>query len=169
MKQYFGKYRGTVSNNIDPKRLGRIQVSVASVLGQGQLSWAMPSVPFAGPSMGFYAIPPIGANVWVEFEEGDSGKPIWSGCFWDELLQSAPISSPTDAAQIVVIKTLLSSITLHQLPGTGSEVVTIEALPAFKIEIKQAPPSIEITNGAGSIKIELTKVSINQDGLEVLF
>ena len=27
-------------------------------------------------------IPPVGANVWVEFEGGDPDYPIWSGCFW---------------------------------------------------------------------------------------
>jgi Type VI secretion system/phage-baseplate injector OB domain len=30
--------------------------------------------------MGVYMVPPIGAGVWVEFEQGDPGKPIWSGC-----------------------------------------------------------------------------------------
>jgi hypothetical protein len=30
--------------------------------------------------MGVYMVPPIGAGVWVEFEHGDPGKPIWSGC-----------------------------------------------------------------------------------------
>ena len=41
---YFGKYRGTVKNNIDPMFMGRVQVSCPAVLGEGNLSWAMPSV-----------------------------------------------------------------------------------------------------------------------------
>lgn len=82
MKRYYGKYRGKVENNIDPMQLGRIQVSAPAVLGDGTLSWAMPCTPYAGSGVGFFAIPPVGANVWVEFEGGDPDYPIWAGCFW---------------------------------------------------------------------------------------
>ena len=93
MTQFFGKYRGTVANNIDPQMMGRVQVSVPSVLGEGQLSWAMPCVPYAGSGVGFFAIPPNGANVWVEFEAGDPDYPIWSGCFWG--MGEAPVCEDT--------------------------------------------------------------------------
>src|SRR6266496_2141635 len=82
MSQFFGKYRGKVTNNIDPEQSGRMQVSVPAVLGEGRLSWAMPNSPYAGMQNGFYAIPPIQSNVWFEFEGGDPNFPIWSGCFW---------------------------------------------------------------------------------------
>ena len=81
MTQYYGKYRGKVENNIDPQLMGRIQVSCPAVLGGGTMSWALPSAPYAGPGIGFFAIPPKGANVWVEFEGGNTDFPIWSGCF----------------------------------------------------------------------------------------
>jgi uncharacterized protein involved in type VI secretion and phage assembly len=81
MTQFFGKYRGKVKNNVDPMQQGRIHVSVPAVLGEGSLSWAMPCVPYAGSQVGFFAIPPVDANVWVEFG-GDPDAPIWSGCFW---------------------------------------------------------------------------------------
>jgi hypothetical protein len=45
MNQFFGKYRGKVENNIDPMQLGRVQVSVPAVPGEGRLSWAMPCAP----------------------------------------------------------------------------------------------------------------------------
>ena len=38
---YFGKYRGTVLNNIDPMQLGRLLVQVPDVLGVGTSSWAI--------------------------------------------------------------------------------------------------------------------------------
>src|SRR3954468_14087478 len=82
MSEYFGKYRGTVSNNIDPMQRGRVQVKVPAVLGDGSLSWAEPCVPYAGDQVGFFAVPPVGANVWVEFEAGDPDHPILAGCFW---------------------------------------------------------------------------------------
>ena len=57
MKQFFGKYRGKVENNVDPQQQGRVQVSVPAVLGSGSLSWAMPCMPYAGPQVGLFTIP----------------------------------------------------------------------------------------------------------------
>lgn len=78
--QFFGKYRGTVINNIDPLQSGRVQVSVPDVLGQ-DLAWAMPCVPFTRKGTLARGIPSNGANVWVEFEAGDPDRPIWTGGF----------------------------------------------------------------------------------------
>jgi hypothetical protein len=39
---YYGKYRGTVLNNIDPMQMGRLQVQVPDVAGLIPTSWAMP-------------------------------------------------------------------------------------------------------------------------------
>ena len=44
-KRYFGKYRGTVFNNIDPMQMGRIQVIVPDVSSISPSSWAMPCLP----------------------------------------------------------------------------------------------------------------------------
>ena len=91
---FFGKYRGTVSDNSDPTRRGRLKVRVPSVLGSVEC-WAMPCVPYAGKRVGFYSLPEPGTGVWVEFEAGDPSFPIWNGCFWadDELPDSggAPV------------------------------------------------------------------------------
>ena len=46
------------------------------------MTWAEPCIPYAGPKVGWYVIPPVGANVWIEFEQGDPDYPIWTGCFW---------------------------------------------------------------------------------------
>ena len=34
------------------------------------------------PASGFFAVPPVGAGVWIEFEAGDVSRPIWSGAWW---------------------------------------------------------------------------------------
>lgn len=79
-KQYLGKYRGVVLQNFDPMGIGRIQVQVNGVFTLAS-SWAMPCFPVAGPQMGAIAVPPIGAGVWVEFEQGNPDYPIWTGCY----------------------------------------------------------------------------------------
>jgi uncharacterized protein involved in type VI secretion and phage assembly len=93
MPPLYGKYRGKVQDNKDPQRLGRIKV-IAPAVAEDALNWAMPCVPYAGPQEGFLMLPPVGANVWVEFEGGDLNYPIWTGGFWGESAQQQP---PTDA------------------------------------------------------------------------
>ena len=44
---FFGKYRGTVTDNADQSNRGRLKVRVPAVLGSVE-SWAMPCVPYAG-------------------------------------------------------------------------------------------------------------------------
>jgi type VI secretion system secreted protein VgrG len=80
--RYYGKYRGYVSNVTDPQNTGRIKAYVPRLLGEAETGWAMPCTPYAGPDQGFYAIPEVGAGVWVEFEGGDLSSPLWSGMWW---------------------------------------------------------------------------------------
>lgn len=161
MTQFFGKYRGKVKNNVDPMQQGRIQVSVPAVLGEGSLSWAMPCVPYAGSQVGFFAIPPVDANVWVEFEGGDPDAPIWSGCFWG----SGEVPAQPAVAEMKVLKTDGATITLNDLPGAGG--IKIETTTGMKIEITAM--GIEITNGQGaSLKMSGPQVSVNSGALEVM-
>ena len=81
MTPFYGMYRGKVTDNEDPLIRGRIRAQVPAISDK-PLTWAEPCTPYAGPKVGWYAIPPVGANVWIEFERGDSDYPIWSGCFW---------------------------------------------------------------------------------------
>lgn len=159
MSQFFGKYRGKVVNNIDPMQLARVQVSVPAVLGEGRLSWAMPSVPYAGAGVGFFAIPPVDASVWVEFEGGDTDYPIWSGCFWGVgEVPGGPLP------QMKVLKTDFVTITVNDLPGAGG--ITIETVTGMKISIMAT--GIEIDNGqGGAITLTGPQVSVNNGALEV--
>ena len=85
--KYYGKYRGTVFNNIDPEQRGRIMAIVPDVFGIIPTSWAMPCVPIAGKQQGTFMVPQLGAGVWIEFEQGDSDYPIWTGGFWGSALE----------------------------------------------------------------------------------
>lgn len=160
MRQFFGKYRGKVENNVDPLQLGRIQVSVPAIYGEGRNSWALPCVPFAGAGVGFFMIPPAGANVWVEFEGGDPDYPIWAGCFWDP----GDVPALPAIAENKVLKTAAGTITLSEVPGLAG--ITIET--AVGMTIALTATGIEITNGQGStIQLQGPQVSVNNGALEV--
>ncbi len=165
MSQFFGKYRGSVANNIDPQMMGRLQVSVPAVLGEGSLSWAMPCVPYAGPGVGMFLSPPNGANVWVEFEGGDPDYPIWTGCFWG--LGEAPAQPAIPFVK--VLKTDNIMLKLDDTPGAGG--FTLEINPpssATPLSVVGNAGGIEITNGAAKIQLTPASVSINNGALEVI-
>jgi hypothetical protein len=161
---YFGKYRGQVANNIDPLQKGRIQVTVPAVLGDGRMSWAMPCVPYAGSQVGLYLIPPVGGNVWVEFEAGDPDYPIWSGCFWgDGELPSSGLP------QEKVLKTDAITLTLSDVPGAGGFTLEVgpPAVPA-QLKLAMDASGIVLSNGSSSVKLTVASVSINDGAMEVM-
>ena len=80
--KHYGKYRGTVVDNDDPRKQGRIKAQVPEILGDVDSGWALPCAPYAGDKTGFYTVPAVGAGVWIEFEAGDVSRPIWVGCWW---------------------------------------------------------------------------------------
>ncbi|MDX2032409.1 MAG: phage baseplate assembly protein V [Blastocatellia bacterium] len=161
---FFGKYRGTVVDNNDPMFLGRVKVSCPSVLVGSEDHWAMPSVPYAGNGVGWYAIPPTDANVWVEFEGGDLGLPIWSGCFWTRQSELPGKQGTPPTPSTKVFKTDAATITLDD--SAGASGVTIETNNGMKIAITSQ--GIEIDDGQGAkIKLSGPTVSINDTALEV--
>lgn len=81
----YGKYRGFVADNKDPQQRGRLLLRVPSVLGEQTSGWALPCLPFGGlREQGLFMVPEVGAQVWVEFEEGNVNIPIWVGVFWQQ-------------------------------------------------------------------------------------
>jgi hypothetical protein len=161
---FYGKYRGTVANNVDPMRLGRVQVSVPAVLGDGRLSWAMPCVPYAGDGVGLFAVPPRGANVWVEFEGGDPAYPILAGCFWGTG-QSPGTGLPTTK----IFKTDGMTLTFEDQAGAGGFTIDV-ASPAVPVAMKIACSSsgIELSIGSQKVLLSTSSVSVNNGALEVM-
>ena len=95
----YGKFRGFVTSNQDPEKRGRVKLQIPSVMGDQESDWALPCLPFGGlAQQGFFAIPEIDAQVWVEFEEGDPQRPIWTGTFWQQqsdVPSEAALDEPT--------------------------------------------------------------------------
>lgn len=160
MKQFFGKYRGKVASSEDPDRIGRIKVKVPSVLGDKAECWAMPCVPYGGNGVGFFAIPPKDANVWVEFEDGRLDRPVWTGCFW------APGEAPAEPAEpsTKILKT--DKFTLVVSDKDASLKIEVRQ-PAGTLTMTMDSSGIELKNGQQTVKLSQMSVSINSGALEV--
>ena len=160
MTRFFGKYRGKVENNIDPLMMGRLQVSVPAVLGTEGLNWAMPCVPYAGPGVGFFFVPPNGADVWVEFEGGEADYPIWTGCFW------GPGDAPQPAVPgMKVLKTDSFTLTVNEVVP-GATLASIELANGAKLAFD--PTGITLSTSAGIVALVGTQITLNNDALVVL-
>ncbi|MGO4700726.1 phage baseplate assembly protein V [Dyella sp. 2RAB6] len=167
MTTYYGKYRGTVLQNVDPEQLGRIQATVPDVSGLLPTSWAMPCVPFAGKQNGVYLVPQIGAGVWIEFEQGDPDYPIWTGGFWGiaaEVPALALAGNPASPS-VVLQSGLQNTISISDLPGpTGG--ILLKATTGAMIMVNEI--GITISNGQGAtIVLAGPTVTINNGALVV--
>jgi len=84
---FLGKFRGIVTNNSDPNRLGRIKARVPDVLGDLETGWALPCVAV----IDCLPVPQVGSGVWIEFEAGDPNYPIWCGFLWASASEVPPV------------------------------------------------------------------------------
>jgi hypothetical protein len=157
------KRRGTVVSNIDPQQIGRLQVQVPGVLDAP--AFAMPCVPYAGPGVGFVALPPVGANVWVEFENDDPALPIWTGCFW------GAGDVPTGAGALPAVKMFKTdgvTLTMDDTPGQGFSLVVDAPVVGTPLTLSISATGITISNGRGAVVTMVgPTVSVNSGALEV--
>jgi len=170
--RFVGKYRATVLVNVDPEQRGRLQLMIPDVLGEIPSTWAEACVPLAGPTgppMGVYMVPPIGAGVWAEFEQGDLNYPIWTGCRWGG---QSDIPSLAKAGLPVSPNIVMQTLGQHVLvisdmpptPATGG----IMLQSATKATIVVNDSGIYISNGKGaSINMVGPTVTINNGALAI--
>jgi uncharacterized protein involved in type VI secretion and phage assembly len=151
--RFFGKY-------MDPLMQGRIRAKVPAVFGEEETGWALPCSPYAGSGVGFFFVPPVDSNVWIEFEGGDGDYPIWTGGFWG--VGETP--AVPGLASTKIIKTDTATIKLDDLPGAGG--ITIETTTGLKIVMNIT--GIELSNGAASVKLTPASVSVNNGALEII-
>jgi Type VI secretion system/phage-baseplate injector OB domain len=161
-EKLWGKFRGTVINNIDPEQRGRLMVSVPDVLSLIPSTWAEACTPLAGPTgppMGVYLVPPIGAGVWVEFEQGDIDHPIWVGCRW---------GSQADIPSIAKAGLPVSPSIILQTAGQNMIVISDVPGPTGGIMIRSGGSTLMVNQTGISLvapKVDITAATINLTGM----
>ncbi len=167
-RTFYGKYRGTVVNNLDPEQRGRLMAMVPDVLGLVPSSWAMPCLPIAGKQQGTYVMPQVGAGVWVEFESGDPNHPIWSGGFWGAAAEVPALALAGNPASpsIVLQTSLQNAIVISDVPGpTGG--IMLKSTTGASIIVNDT--GIYIQNGKGaSLVLTGPTVTVNNGALVVV-
>jgi hypothetical protein len=180
--KFYGIYRATVINNIDPLLQGRINVIVPDVGSVTPSTFVNPCVPLAGKQAGTYMVPELTSTVWIQFEAGDPDKPVWMGGSWpDPALVPLPALVPVEPpGQTIVFQTslqhlfmisdapplpMLAPIPAPAPPGTGG--IVLRSPTGAMIVVNDA--GIFINNGKGAtVELVANTVTINKIALVVV-
>jgi len=156
--RHYGKYRGTVTDNQDPRKQARIKAKVPEILGDVDSGWATPCAPYAGDQIGAYAVPAKDAGVWIEFEAGDASRPIWSGCWWPA--NKLPNDEAGTAATPDVKMTRSEQGLIVALHDDSQTIVVSDSNAANILKI-------EVQNGIVTLKAT-SKIVVDAPAIEVV-
>jgi uncharacterized protein involved in type VI secretion and phage assembly len=166
-KRYYGKYRATVVDNVDPLVQGRLMLQVPDVLGDVPTSWALPCLPAVGRQMGVFALPAVQSTVWAEFEQGNPDYPIWVGGFWGSAAEVPPLAlaAPPGTQNILLQTTGQNLLLITDTPGPAGGIV-LKSQGGSMLIVNDA--GIFLTNGTASITLIGNAVAVNQTALTVV-
>lgn len=142
---------GKVENNIDPKGLGRVQVSFPHLSDANLSHWAPLASPSAGDDSGAYFLPDLGAEVVVGFLHGDVNRPLVLGQLWS-LLKPPPVRHLDGQNRVRVIRTKAG----HQIKfddTPAAEKVVIEDAAGNTITLAGGPRPVLEVKAAGDLSL----------------
>jgi len=154
--RHFGVYPAIVTDIVDPLSLGRIEVKLPWLGGQGAgdvRAWATLLSPYADDDQGLEILPSVDTQVVVAFEAGDLRRPYVIGACWngrESLPESA--ASPNNKR---LWKTRAGS--LIEFDDTeGSAKVTVSMRSGHKVVLDDAAQEVTVAHSNGcSVKIDI--------------
>ncbi|QQM44577.1 phage baseplate assembly protein V [Streptomyces liliifuscus] len=153
-----GLYAATVR---DVREDGRLLVSVPSVYdaeGTEADALARPCLPY-----GHFFVPPVGAKVWVAFENGDPGAPVWIGTWWPRGELPTEAGSPDRR----VVKTSSGHVIVLD-DSEGEERITLADPSGNRVELSgdgvliTCPQGLVIDATGQNVRITADKVEIKK-------
>ena len=113
-------------------------------------------------------VPPVGAGVWIEFEQGDPDYPIWVGCWWKSSTEvpALALAGNPSSPSIVFQTQLQNSLVLSDVAGAAGGIMLKSSTGAM---ILVNDTGITISNGKGAVITLIgNAVDINAGALTVL-
>lgn len=161
-RRFYGKYRGLVTLNVDPQNRGRLKASVPEVLGEVPTGWALPCVPYAGTGAGFFAIPPVGAGVWIEFEAGNVSRPIWTGTWWAN--GEVPMHETGSPAQAPTSKVFRTEFGLLLAMDDAAQTITLSDGVGVNLMTIKVTQGTIVIKSAVKVQLEAPLIQHGQGG-----
>lgn len=160
---YFGVYPAIVTDIVDPKKLGRIEVRFPWLGTEGDRdvrAWATLCTPYADDEQGLEILPEVGSQVVVAFEAGNLRRPYILGAAWNG--KAALPHQPEPANNIRMLRSRADS-RLEFDDTTSAEKVSITMATGHRVVLDNSPQELTVqhSNGcvlrmtpAGSIEIQ---------------
>ncbi|GAB4493080.1 MAG: hypothetical protein OHK0045_21900 [Raineya sp.] len=141
---YNSIYPAVVADNNDPEGLARIKIKVPSIFG-GQIldNWALPFGVAITEKSGLLALPQLGDNVWVMFQQGNLQFPLWT---YGAMSQSKKISinSPKDHLWQNPKKAKIELKNIVELNGNNESAVLGDTLSQVLGELIDAISALQV-------------------------
>jgi len=151
---------GKVTNNQDPKKLGRVRVKFPTLTEEHESNWARVVAVGAGANRGFDCLPEIDDEVLVAFEHGDIHRPYILGGVWNG--KDAPPEKVTDSiADGKVRLRTVKTRTGHTLQfveedkGGSKKGIYVDTVYGHHLYLNDSEKFVEIkTKGGHQVRID---------------
>ncbi|MFJ3902874.1 phage baseplate assembly protein V [Streptomyces sp. NPDC090025] len=181
-ERFHGVMVGVVAENHElgdrPPRLplGRVKVSLPQLSETFVTGWAPCARPMAGQDAGFYALPELGDQVLVAFENGDLSRPYVLGALWTAE-QRPPVRNADGRNAVRVIRSRAGHTITFDDSEDGSSLV-IEDGSGSRVSLRATDGSISVEAGGdltvkagGTLTLEAaggsTKITMTADKVDV--
>jgi len=159
--RYFGVYPAIVTNIVDQKNLGRIEVKFPWLGADGASvrAWATLCTPYADDDQGLEILPAKDTEVLVAFEAGQLRRPYIIGSTWNGV-EKMP-QSPAQPNNIRVLQSRAKSKVEFD-DTSGSAKVTISMKSGHKVVLDDQQKQVVIHHANGcEITLTATQIKIN--------
>jgi uncharacterized protein involved in type VI secretion and phage assembly len=145
----FGVYPAIVTDIVDPDSLGRVEVSlpwIGGEGGEGARAWATLLTPYADDEQGFQVLPAVGTQVVVACEAGNPRRPYILGSAWNG--REAMPEAPDAANDLRLIQSRAKSRLVFD-DGAAGAVVTLDTESGHTIVLDAAALEVRIRHSNG--------------------
>jgi uncharacterized protein involved in type VI secretion and phage assembly len=146
----FGVYPATVTNIVDPRKLGRIELKFPFLGEDGDSvrAWSTLLTPYADDNQGFEFLPAVGTQVVVAFEAGNLRRPYIVGSCWNG--KQAQPEAPAEPNNIRVIRSRAGS-KLEFDDTEGASKVTMSMSNGHKLVLDEGGSEVTLTHANGCV------------------
>ncbi|HVR97155.1 MAG TPA: phage baseplate assembly protein V [Thermoanaerobaculia bacterium] len=163
---------GIVSDLEDPERLGRVKVRYPT-LGDQESDWARLIAAGAGKERGLFSRPEVGDEVVVVFEQGDPHRAYVLGGVWSKTDPPPPDDGnaadnnwrfiQSRSGHVIKLDDTQGAELIEIVDKDGQRRVVLDSANR-KIQVICDQGDVEVTAGAGTVKVEATTVEIKATG-----
>lgn len=156
---FFGVYPAIVTDMVDPRSLGRVQVRFPWLGRDGDRDvrgWATLCSPYADDEQGLLALPDVDSQVLVAFEAGNVRRPYVIGSSWNGV---EALPHPPEAANDIRMLRTRGDSRLEFDDSLGGGAVRVTMASGHEVTLDDAAQEVTIRHSGGCV-VRLTTTDV---------